>query len=369
MSHTLTVDMLGAAIGIDLSGLDPVTRRRAHDAWADALAPVGVSPETTVAPDPRLDGPRALEQLSQLVTLAGITAHRGTMWMLHAAGVADADGRVLVFVGPSGRGKTTASIALGREFSYVSDETIGIMADGTVRAYRKPLSIIEQPGGKPKVQRAPSSLGLRRLPEAPLTLGGIVLLDRREDGPEEPEVQPVSLVDAIEDLVPQSSSLVAMDAPLQFMAARVGETGGLTRITYREAAMLPGVVAELLARRNDPIDVVTRALASFSASTAADPGMVRYVRADTVDAIEEVGRDVIVVLQRGLDDGGHIGVVRVLTGIAPVLWRSAAGATVHEFVQAAVEAYGLPEPGRAEPEPLVRKALSDLTATGVLRVE
>ena len=74
MPHTLTVDMLGAAIGIDLSGLDAPHQQEARDAWADALAADGLAPITTVAPDAHLDGPHALEQLSQRVTLAGIAA-------------------------------------------------------------------------------------------------------------------------------------------------------------------------------------------------------------------------------------------------------------------------------------------------------
>ena len=63
----------------------------------------------------RTDPNRAvmLSGLSQQVTLAAIEAARGRAWMLHAAGIATPDGQVVVLVGPSGRGKTTASRALG----------------------------------------------------------------------------------------------------------------------------------------------------------------------------------------------------------------------------------------------------------------
>ena len=51
--------------------------------------------------------------------------------MLHAAGIADADGLVVALVGPSGMGKTTASSYLARHgFGYVTDETVSIGPGG-----------------------------------------------------------------------------------------------------------------------------------------------------------------------------------------------------------------------------------------------
>ena len=100
-----------------------------------------------------------LSSLSQQVTLAAIEAARGRAWMLHAAGIATPDGPVVVLVGPSGRGKTTASRALGAVYGYVSDETVAIDEDGRVWPYRKPLSVIED-FAAPKTQLAPSALGL-----------------------------------------------------------------------------------------------------------------------------------------------------------------------------------------------------------------
>ena len=129
-----------------------------------------------------------LSGLSQQVTLAAIEAARGRAWMLHAAGIATPDGQVVVLVGPSGRGKTTASRALGAVYGYVSDETIAIDDDGRVWPYRKPLSVIEDPAA-PKTQLPPSALGLQPLPDAELRVAAVVLLDRDPSHPEAPTVE------------------------------------------------------------------------------------------------------------------------------------------------------------------------------------
>ena len=153
-------------------------------AWADALADAAAEPVETVTPYGS-ERVHMLSGLSQQVTLAAIEAARGRAWMLHAAGIATPDGQVVVLVGPSGRGKTTASRALGAVYGYVSDETIAIDDDGRVWPYRKPLSVIEDPAA-PKTQLPPSALGLQPLPDAELRVAAVVLLDRDPSHPEAP---------------------------------------------------------------------------------------------------------------------------------------------------------------------------------------
>ena len=81
---------------------------------------------------------RCCASLSIDVTLAALAQRAGELLLLHAAGLAAPDGGgVVVLVGPSGRGKTTAARVLGRHFRYVSDESIGIDTDGTVLPYRR----------------------------------------------------------------------------------------------------------------------------------------------------------------------------------------------------------------------------------------
>ena len=112
--------------------------------------------------------------LSQ-VTIRAIEAAAGTRLMLHAAGIADADGLVLALVGPSGMGKTTASVYLSRQgFSYVTDETVSIGPEGDVLPFARPLSL-RRSGGE--VQRSPDELGLGLSPRD-LRIARIVLLDR-----------------------------------------------------------------------------------------------------------------------------------------------------------------------------------------------
>ena len=67
------------------------------------------------APVIRANSPEALAQrITSEVTVGAIRGLRGEALMLHASAVSLDDGRVIGFVGRSGRGKTTAAQALGR---------------------------------------------------------------------------------------------------------------------------------------------------------------------------------------------------------------------------------------------------------------
>ena len=244
MARTLLVDAVGSCIAIDLTALDEDDEAAVRAAWADALADAAAEPVDTVTPygtNPAV----MLSGLSQQVTLAAIEAARGRAWMLHAAGIATPDGQVVVLVGPSGRGKTTASRALGAVYGYVSDETVAIDDDGRVWPYRKPLSVIENPEA-PKTQMPPSAVGLKPLPDAELRVAAVVLLDRDPSHPEEPTVEVTDLGDALEELISQTSFLHDQPAALRFIAALAAATGGIRTVKYREAATLPSVIPELV---------------------------------------------------------------------------------------------------------------------------
>ena len=240
----LYVSAIGTTVAIDLSALEPDDAEAVRAVWADAAADAADEPAAVIVP--RASGrTRMLQSLSRQVTRAAIDARRADLWMLHAAGIATPAGDVVAFVGPSGRGKTTASRHLGRHYGYVSDETIGIARDGRVLAYRKPLSIIEEPRA-PKVERRPSSLGLGTIPRD-LRVRAIVLLHRHPDHQGAPVVTRIDLADALDDLVTQSSHLVERPDSLRFIAAIAEATGGIRAVRYREASELPGIVPELLA--------------------------------------------------------------------------------------------------------------------------
>ncbi|AZS35886.1 hypothetical protein CVS47_00484 [Microbacterium lemovicicum] len=363
MDRYIVVSALGAPVRIETSALDGDAMTAVSDAWADATVPGDGEGGPTVTANATTSTPEMLSDLSQRVTLAAIDNARARRWMLHAAGLAREDGRVAALIGPSGRGKTTASRTLGRRFGYVSDETVAVDDDGTVHPYRKPLSIIENGVQHPKVQRAPRSLGLGDLPDVPLRLGAIVLLERRPDGPDEPEVEEVDLGDALAELVAQTSFLASLPRPLQTVAGHAAAVGGIRRVTYREAETLDRTIRRILdSAQPAPAPAAVAADLPLPAASADRAPGARYTRTDAVDAVQLDDPDRLIVLHT--DEAGQ-GVVRVLSGLAPAIWRAAADATLEELVCAAVERYG--EPEGMDAAAAVSTAVDDLLAEGVLR--
>lgn len=353
---------LGDVVRIDVSSLTDADARAVEDAWRDAR--VGTHDVDDVPVVPAVGGLQRdvmLADLSQRVTLAAIEHAKGRMWMLHAAGVALDDGRVVVLVGPSGRGKTTAARVLGAHYGYVSDETVAVLADGAVVPYRKPLSVIED-AGSPKVQRAPSDLSLRPLPEAPLRLAAIVLLDRRPDASDDPVVVNVDLGAGLAELVGQTSFLPSMTEPLRTLAAHAASVGGIRRVVYREAESLVPVIP-VLADSAAPVPAARPATRSAVGPTEARGPL--YVRTPVMDALDLDDSDGVLLLH--VDGAGH-GTVRVIAGVAPALWRAAGGATLQELTDAALAAHGAP--ADSDPGAAVHAAVDELVAAGVLeRIE
>lgn len=411
----MLVDALGVKVRIRGDDLDEATREAVAAAWRDALVPssctelsagpdAGDGGEQGTGPDavevtaaPWTEAASVLSELSQRVTLAAIERQRGRLWMLHAAGLASSDGRVVALVGPSGRGKTTAARALGSHLGYVSDETVAVDEEGRVWPYRKPLSVIEEVNA-PKVQRSPSELHLRELPESQLRLAALVLLERAENADVTAVVEPVDLADALSDLVMQSSYLTTMPAPLRTIANHAVETRVL-RVRYRDAESLVAVLDQLLARtpQHSPLpgreadegvglprsrgDAREAALAEGirvpggeSAPTPTDSGRepvvaasgageLRYRRTRTHDVLAFRDPDRLALLKASEELG--TGDFWLLAGIAPTLWRAADGATLAELTVAAVAAHGAP-PG-VDPEDAVAAVVEELTRLGVLR--
>lgn len=329
------ISALGCAVRIDTSSLSGEEAQGVSHAWADAAWAAAdglpaVHRTVTLSADGVTES--RLAALSQSVTLSAIEARRGELWMLHAAAVADDQGRVVAVIGPSGRGKTTASRALGAAYGYVSDETVAIDSRGTVLPYRKPLSVIER-AGAPKAQHAPSALGLRGLPDAPLNLAALVLLDRRPDGPDEPIIENCDLGDVIADLVEQTSYLADLEAPLQTIAAHAAAVGGIRRVVYREAETLPDALAPLF-RNPQPVSVIVPE--SRVKDAAESSGVYRGAYLDAL-ALEEPDR---IALLLPTQYGGAL--LRVLGGIGPAIWRAADGVQSEDLVPIMIETFGMP---------------------------
>lgn len=343
MTSEVIVEALGARIRVDLSTATADVEARVRAAWRDA-ATDGTGCDATVALSEG-DPDAQLERLSVDVTLAALGHNRGRLVMFHAAGVALPDGRVVAFVGPSGRGKTTLSRALATEYGYVSDETVAVGDDLTVYPYRKPLSVVRE--AAPKDQVAPSAAGLRALPAAPLRLAALVLLQREEE-PTDPVVAPVGLVEAVPDLVPQLSYLGDLSAPLARLAELVDAVGGVRLLRYSEASAVAGVLSALVDEGMRGTEVWARcALTPGERSEFSAPNIDDAIRAD----------DQVMLLS------GRT--VQVLGGIAPELIDALlAGETREKVIERLVDRYGLPPDGDADA--IVQTAVGDLEAAGVL---
>ena len=364
MPRAISIDAFGAVIRIDGSALTDGAWDAAQSAWQDAVIEPGAAraPAATVTAHGTVPAQSMLSGLSTDVTLAAIEDRAGALLMLHAAGLATADGRVVALVGPSGRGKTTASRVLGREFGYVSDETVAIAADGTVLPYRKPLSLIEN-DRLPKVQRSPTDLGLRPLPRAPLRLAALVLLERTGDA-DPATLQRVGAAEGIAGLAQQASFLGRMSAPLHVLAAHIEAVGGVHRITYSDAETLAPLIRELGAREPRPPRTAVRpASRRTSVGSASAPGdsVQTWRRIPALDSLLLDDQRLALLVR----DGERSARVVVLDGIGPTLWQcSSKPAPLSALVQATVAAHG--EPIGADASALVAATLAELAEAGLL---
>jgi hypothetical protein len=257
--------------------------------------------------------------LTSAITLAGITAGRGNLVMLHAAALADEQtGRAVALVGRSGMGKTTATRRLATALGYVTDETVAVDGSGTLVPYAKPLSLIVEDPTAPKHQISPDDLGLLVAPTAPM-LALVVLLDRQPDAAGL-KVTALSHAEAIIELAPHTSSLGEIRQPVSRLFAILDATGGAVRVTYREAGDLAAILPALLERPAIP-KTWTSVLDEETGSSEVDAaGSTVLKRADLLDAVEiplpnGQGTELIVMTARG--------VVR-LTGIGPAIWHALA---------------------------------------------
>lgn len=202
---------------------------------AEALTLTGVGED----PTPRLS------RITQEITGALISAQAGRLLMFHAGAVANPrTGASLVFAAPGGTGKTTLAKALGRRFGYLSDETVGMSAEGLIYPYPKPLSLRITGTMTHKDESSPDSLGLLPAPAAP-RLARLVLI-RRDESLRTPIVEEPPLLDSLARLIPESSSLARLPRPLHLVAELVERTGPIQAWTYSEAGDLVALVTDLL---------------------------------------------------------------------------------------------------------------------------
>jgi energy-coupling factor transporter ATP-binding protein EcfA2 len=363
MPTAFAVRALTSTVRIELDDTISVDEREWIRAqWSDLIVDDSEAPTRTLRgstgddaagsddPDVKLIRTRTAEHLADWitsdVTQVAIRRLSGEALMLHAAAVSLDDGRVIGFIGPSGRGKTTAAKALGSAYGYITDETLAVRADGSVVPYEKPLSLVEARSNKHP--QAGSALGLRPAPNGELRLAALVLLDRRP-GIDRPYVESVPLVEGLPELVQQTSYLSRLAHPLRSLAEAVVSTGGLRRVVYSEAEALPGLVEVILDTVDDEqprlTDVAsssrrdcdcftdllpTGAVTMQGAFEDAPPGT--YRRVDHTDAL--LIDDSLLVMS------SHE--VTMLEGVGPVVWLAANDSTEDDLRAAALRQ--LPEP-------------------------
>lgn len=190
-----------------------------------------------------------MDRLSPMITRLAITEQAGRLTMFHACALADVEsGAAAVLFGPSGTGKTTLARTLGQAFVYLSDETAAVSADRLLVPYPKPLSILTDAGSTLKQQVSPGDLGLGPITPRGYPLRALVQLHRVPDHGDEVEVELLSTVDALPELISQASFTRQTERPLHHMADLVHHVGGVRRVTYRESAQLEPLVRSLLAR-------------------------------------------------------------------------------------------------------------------------
>ena len=118
MPTAFDVRALASTVRIELDDtVSPAEQQEITAHWSDLIIDAadepahiiraGVGSPTEERASASLIAPSAdilADQITSEVTLAGVTRLRGEALMLHAAAVSTDDGRVIGFVGPSGRG-------------------------------------------------------------------------------------------------------------------------------------------------------------------------------------------------------------------------------------------------------------------------
>lgn len=291
-------------------------------------------------------GPGAAYAVSGDITKALLKHLVGSRLLLHAGTVLHDRLGVVTVVGASGAGKSTATLALGREGLYLTDElTILDPEDLHVTAYPKPLSR----AGRGHVKRDHALTDLSLIPTASAPSPDlIVLLARSADA--DPHLERVPHAEALLTLIGQSSSTWTVPAGLSRLGELLESTGGAVRAHYRDAEQLSGLLSDL------PPPLPRGELVAVPPPRPAEPkeGDVALLPAAQAVAVE----DGVVLLDTGR--------ALHLTGLGALVWELLAESGPQPEERLASQVIGvLGEHPRAHE--LLSEALESLRAQGLLR--
>ena len=340
----VVVRALGVAVGIPAADAETADRLRRQ--WSRALT--SEPAEVMIDADGLADAEPDLHDyaVTVRVTMRALEATAGTRLNVHAGAVADDEGNALAVVGASGSGKTTAIRALASRLGYLSDETVSVGDDLALFAHPKPLSVITDPAHpRRKSSLSPDDAGLVRTPEH-ATLRRIVLL-RRGHGTH--GLSPVPAPEAIVEIVPQTSSLTLLEAPLLRLSRTLEQCGGAFALHYDEVGDHLDELADLLA---SPPGETPEAVHHPAVGTAA-PTAGQWSRGPWVDAVQF--DDELVVLVGS--------VATVLAGLGTTLWLALAQPATSAELLALAEAEHGSHPDAAA---LVDEALDQLRGSGLV---
>lgn len=341
----LRVRILGTVVRFD--HLEPAMRVTLQRDWSRCVVSGPPGPDDIPVD---IGAGRSGYALASRLTLVALEQLAGQRLMLHAAGLADADGHVLVLVGPSGTGKTTAAHALATSgWGYVTDETVAIDGAGRVLPYPKPLSIVDPAESHGKTNHGPDALGLGATP-LDLRAGAVVVLERERQTDSQPTLDPLPLLDAILELAGQSSYLIRLESPLQGLCRLVDQVGGAHRLTYGEIEDTLPLLAGLTSRAPAGLEPWQ----PLPLPEAGEPPPGRLVTAQPRDAVL-IGDEALVLVDRTP--------VR-LSSVGLTIWqRAATPATDADLLDAAVAEHG-DHPDAAR---VVADAVDTMVEAGLLR--
>ena len=221
---------------------------RLEDATHDVPVLTVTGPQTEITDPTSPSAPRRGDLAHVAYRASGEITRRilaylvGTRMLLHS-GVVDHDRHgVILLIGKSGAGKSTATRLLARSGRYLSDELAVIHPDtGAITPYPKPLSIANAPGN-PKSDHTLASQGLTagKSTAAP---DHVLLLHRLHEEIADATAAPaqlrrLTLGEALPRIIAESSSMWRVPHPLERLARLLEKTGGALEATYREAEQL-----------------------------------------------------------------------------------------------------------------------------------